>query len=31
MALGLLASTAATTACIWWLVDEPEMPTSMIK
>jgi cyclic lactone autoinducer peptide len=31
LALGLMASGAATTACMWWFVDEPSMPKSLIK
>ncbi len=31
VALGLLAVNAASTACFWLLLDEPEMPESMIK
>jgi cyclic lactone autoinducer peptide len=31
LALGLVASTAASTGCMIVLVDEPEMPASMIN
>lgn len=25
-AIALLAANAASTACVWFLIDEPEMP-----
>jgi cyclic lactone autoinducer peptide len=30
VALGLVASTAASTATMWFLFDEPEAPNSLI-
>ena len=29
--VGILAAGAATTACIWLVLDEPEMPKEMIE
>ncbi|MGI6324933.1 MAG: cyclic lactone autoinducer peptide [Bacilli bacterium] len=31
VAMGLLAANAASTACFWLLIDEPEMPESLVK
>lgn len=31
VAIGVMAAGAATTACWWFALDEPEMPKSLIK
>lgn len=30
-ALGLNAANAGSQACIYWIIDEPECPKSLIK
>jgi len=30
-AIGFLATNAASTSCVWLLLDEPEMPEHLIK